>query len=265
MNGITNSKNRVRIGILRQHRSVIYLGIAARCDRHGSLRYLQRSVLGRHGELRRHVVAGDILHHRRAGNGVRQVAHVRAARVARRQAAHSIGVALHREAQRLEARRALGRAVIHVVRAAVRHHRDRVLLRAVFDGQFALGLRAQGVVRRHIVAAVHHLEVGAVAAVVVGVHQRAVCRRVGNRRRLAAHHVIERVGRVAVLLAAVVLDSLVSDGNRHLAGRDGPYRDMGKNMLQHFYDDSLNQKVYENSHQKPFQYFHQANIQSNNV
>ena len=45
-------------------------------------------------------------------------------------------------------------------------------------------------------------------------------RRVGDRRRLAAHHVGERVGVVAVLLRTVVLDRLVKHGDRHLAGRD---------------------------------------------
>ena len=174
-----------------------------------------------HRELRRHVVVGGILHHRRAGDGVRQVADIRAARVTRRQTAHRVGIAIHCEGQRLEARRTLFSTVVGIAGVAAGHHRDLVLLRTVGNGQLTLRLRAQSVVGRHIRAAAHHLEgVGSVCTVGVLAHQRALGRRVGDGSRLAFHHVAERVGRVAVLLGAVVLHGLVGHGDRHLASRN---------------------------------------------
>ena len=85
-------------------------------------------------ELRRHIIALGICHHRGAADGVRQVAHIRAARVACRQATHSEDIATNVEFQCLKARHALLGAVIHVIRTAVCHHVNRVFVRAVIDG-----------------------------------------------------------------------------------------------------------------------------------
>ena len=215
------ARNRVvRVG---QRRAVKLFGVRCRGDMDDTRRNLQRAVLRRHIELGRHIVACGILHHRRAGDGVRQVADIRTTRVGSRQTAHRVGVAINGELERLEARHTLDRAVIHIAGAAVGHHRNRIRGRTVGDGQLARRLRAQSVVGRHIGAAAHHLEgVGGVRTIVVRRlgSQRAVGRRVGDARRLAVHHIAERVFGVTELLGTVVLYRLVRHGDRDSARGD---------------------------------------------
>ena len=170
-----------------------------------------------------HVVAGNVFHYRSAADGIRQFAHIRAAGVACRQPTHRVVVACNVEIQGYKARRALCCAVIDVAGIAVRHHGDLVLVGTVVDGQFACGLRSQGVVGGYIVVGgVHHFEaVGGVVAVVVSVHQRAVRRSVGDCRRLTFHHVIEGVCGITALDAAVILNRLVCNTHRHGSRRYG--------------------------------------------
>ena len=70
----------VRVG---QRRAVIELGVGCGGDVDDARGDFQCAVLRRHIELCRHNIAVGILHHRRAGDGVRQVADILAARVTR--------------------------------------------------------------------------------------------------------------------------------------------------------------------------------------
>ena len=109
-------------------RAIVNFLVVLDAHRDQSRRNLQRAVGLADGELRRHVVSSGILHHSCAADSVRQVRHIRALRVARRQAGNGVGIPLHREIQLLESINALLRAVIHVARAALRDNRNHIFI-----------------------------------------------------------------------------------------------------------------------------------------
>ena len=115
-------------------------------------------------------------------------------------------------------------AGVRLVVFALRRTIVRVFLRFGRDGQtllvnrqLALRFRGEIIVGRHIRAAAHHLEIGAIRTVVVG---RSGCVRalswgIGNGARVTGQQAAEREFRVTRLLAAVVRLGRVRHGNRN--------------------------------------------------
>ena len=153
----------------RQWLTVVFAFRALRGDGQRSGRDFQRAVDGVHGELVRHNVVVFVLHHGCAADFVRQIAHVGAARVARRQSAHRVVAEIHICTLHQVARRTFHSTVIDVARVAIRRHIDDKLVHTVRDGQRTRCLCSKVVVAGDIGVAGLHLEVVAETAR-VGAH-----------------------------------------------------------------------------------------------
>ena len=106
-------------------------------------------------------------------------------------------------------------------RVAHRHHGDLVRGFAVDDLQRTRRSRCQVVVGCHVRAAGHHLEVVAVASG-VGAHERSLCGRVGDGRRMSGEYVVEHAYGVTLMFVAVIFHiGDISHGDRDGALGDG--------------------------------------------
>ncbi len=122
---------------VRQSRAVVFFLQIRGFQRHCAFRDLQRPVSGMHGELSCYIVVACILHNGRAADRVRQCRNIRARRIACRQAAYSVGVALYGKDQGLKTYRALLGAVVGVSGIALRNYGDLVLLFTIRNRQCA--------------------------------------------------------------------------------------------------------------------------------
>ena len=196
------------------------IAAANNADYHRRLVDLQFAIRGLYIELFCYNIAFSILHNRCAADRVRHGRNIRAARIARRQAFHCVGVAIHCEAQRLEACRTLRLSVICRFRA-VRNNRDLILLSTIRDRQLTSRLRRQAVVIGYVYFALaignDNLQVVRIHTIVIRIDQFAARRSVADRRRLAIHYVRKGVFAVAALFGAVIFDCLVFHGHGDLA------------------------------------------------
>ena len=202
------------VGILRQGGAVVSLGGAACGQLDGNGVNGQGSGLGVHGELGSHIVARGVLHNRRAGHSHGLALGNIGSLGTGGQAADGVGLAIHGEAQGLEAFNLQCSAVIGLA-AAVGFHLDGILLGTV--GHFQLA-----VVNRNVVVAFDGARVQGIGKDVVALTNGGLAAGVAVCRTLASHKAFAANGHFVLRqFSAIVLLVSGTGGQGHGALVDG--------------------------------------------